>query len=295
MNIAVCIKAVPSTTEVRMDPVTNTIVRDGRQSVVNPFDSAALEVAIRIKEQLGGQVAVLSMGIPDTVRLLRDCLARGADRGLLLSDRAFSGADTLATSYALSCAVEQVGGIARPAAEGVDNDGEGVGGAGAGNANAAGVGTGNAGVSLIVCGKMAVDGDTAQIGPELAAVLGVPCVTNVEEVAEVRATSLLLRRSADGVQEVVQVELPAVITVAKDICIPRMPSIAGVRFGETGPVEVKTAAEVGADPARIGLAGSPTQVVRSFTPERGAGGTVVAGTPREQAAALLDIVRGGAR
>lgn len=290
MNIAVCIKAVPSTTEVRMDPVTNTIVRDGRQSVVNPFDSAALEVAVRIKEQLGGQVTVLSMGIPDTVRLLRDCLARGADRGLLLSDRAFAGADTLATSYALSCAVEQIGGVARPGEEG-----EGVGGAGAGSADAAETGTGNEGVSLIVCGKMAVDGDTAQIGPELAAVLGVPCVTNVEEVVEVRATSLLLRRSADGIQEVVQVELPAVITVAKDICIPRMPSIAGVRFGETGPVEVKTAAEVGADPARIGLAGSPTQVVRSFTPERGAGGTVVAGTPREQAAALADIVRGGAR
>ena len=281
---------MPSTTEVRIDPVTNTIVRDGRQSVVNPFDSAALEVAVRIKEQLGGQVCALSMGIPDTVRLLRDCLARGADRALLLSDRAFAGADTLATSYALSCAVEQVGGIARPGEEG-----EGVSGAGAGSADAAGAGAGNEGVSLIVCGKMAVDGDTAQIGPELAAVLGVPCVTNVEEVAEVRATSLLLRRSADGVQEVVQVELPAVITVAKDICIPRMPSIAGVRFGETGPVEVKTAAEVGADPARIGLAGSPTQVVRSFTPERGAGGTTVAGTPREQAAALLDIVRGGAR
>ena len=257
-----------------MDPVTNTIVRDGRQSVVNPFDSAALEVAVRIKEQLGGQVYALSMGIPDTVRLLRDCLARGADRGLLLSDRAFAGADTLATSYALSRAVEQIGGVARPAA---------------------GVGARNAGVSLIVCGKMAVDGDTAQIGPELAAVLGVPCVTNVEELVEARTTSLLLRRSADGVQEVVQVELPAVITVAKDICIPRMPSIAGVRFGETGPVEVKTAAEVGADPARIGLAGSPTQVVRSFTPERGAGGTAVAGTPREQAAALLNIVRGGAR
>ena len=295
MNIAVCIKAVPSTTEVRMDPVTNTIVRDGRQSVVNPFDSAALEVAVRIKEQLGGQVAVLSMGIPDTMRLLRDCLARGADRGLLLSDRAFAGADTLATSYALSRAVEQVGGLARPAAEGAGDEGEGVGGTGAGSSDAAGVGAGNAGVSLIVCGKMAVDGDTAQIGPELAAVLGVPCVTNVEEVVEIRATSLLLRRNADGIQEVVQVELPAVITVAKDICVPRMPSIAGVRFGETGPVEVMTAAEVGADPARIGLAGSPTLVVRSFTPERGEGGTVVAGTPREQAAALLDIVRGGAR
>ena len=300
MNIAVCIKAVPSTTEVRMDPETNTIVRDGRQSVVNPFDAAALEVAVRIKEQLGGQVCALSMGIPDTVRLLRDCLARGADRGLLLSDRAFAGADTLATSYALSRAVEQIGGMARPAVEGAGSEGEGDGDNTAGGAGTAGAGVGgeeteDAGVSLIVCGKMAVDGDTAQIGPELAAVLGIPCVTNVEEIVEARADSLLLRRSADGIQEVVQVELPAVITVAKDICVPRMPSITGVRFGETGPVEVKTAAEVGADPARSGLAGSPTQVVRSFTPERGAGGAVVSGTPREQAAALADIVRGGAR
>lgn len=270
MDIAVCVKAVPSTTEVRMDPVTNTIVRDGRQSVVNPFDAAALEVAVRLKERLGGTVTALSMGIPDTVRLLRDCLAREADRGLLLSDRAFAGADTLATSYALSRAIAWIGGIARP-----DTD--------------------DAGASLIVCGKMAVDGDTAQIGPELAAVLGIPCVTNVEEIVEARITSLLLRRNADGIQEVVQVDLPAVITVAKDVCVPRMPSIAGVRFGETGPVEVKTAAEVGADPARIGLAGSPTQVVRSFAPERGTGGVVLQGTPREQATALLDIVKGGAR
>ena len=103
MNTVVCIKAVPSTTEVKMDPVTNTLVRDGRQSVVNPFDQTALEVAVRLKEQLGGRVCALSMGIPDTERLLRDCLARGADQGLLLSDRAFAGADTLATSYSLSC------------------------------------------------------------------------------------------------------------------------------------------------------------------------------------------------
>lgn len=270
MNIAVCVKAVPSTTEVRMDPVTNTIVRDGRQSVVNPFDAAALEVAVRIKEQLGGTVTVLSMGIPDTERLLRDCLARGADRGLLLSDRAFAGADTLATSYALGRAVAQIGGVARPA-------------------------SGSTGASLILCGKMAVDGDTAQIGPELAAVLGIPCVTNVEQVVEAGESFLLLRRRTDGIGEIVRVELPAVVTVAKDVCIPRMPSIAGVRFGETGPVEVRSATEVGADPARIGLSGSPTQVVRSFAPHREQGGTTVTGTPREQAAALLGIVKGGTR
>lgn len=124
-----------------MDPKTNTIIRDGRQSVANPFDTAALEVALVLKDELGGRVSVLSMGIPDTCRLLRDAIARGADDALLLSDRAFAGADTLATSYALSMGLDELG----------DAD-------------------------LVLCGKMAVDGDTAQIGPELGGILGVPCV-----------------------------------------------------------------------------------------------------------------------
>jgi electron transfer flavoprotein beta subunit len=259
VNIVVCVKAVPSTTEVRMDPVTNTIVRDGRQSVVNPFDASALEEAVSIKEQLGGTVCALSMGIPDTVRLLRDCLARGADRGLLLSDRAFAGADTLATSYALSCGVdaieEQIGAV-----------------------------------DLVLCGKMAVDGDTAQIGPELAAVRGIPCLANVCEVLEVAPGRIRVRRTVDGGQEVVEAPLPAVVTVEKDIRLPRLPSIAGVRFGCEGPVEVRGAAAVGADPARIGLTGSPTQVVRSFTPERADACERIEGTPTEQARALAALV-----
>ncbi len=287
MNIVVCVKAVPSTTNVRMDPVTNTIVRDGRQSVVNPFDASALEEALCIREELLSQgnrrpprcagahvhpvriaparlasgdsphtVTVLSMGIPDTERLLRDCLSRGADRGVLLSDRAFAGADTLATSYALSCAIRQ---MEEPA-------------------------------DLILCGKMAVDGDTAQIGPELALVLGMACVTDVCEVLEVSEDHLLLRRATDEGHAVVEAPLPAVVTVTKDIRIPRMPSIAGVRFGQTGPVEVKNAAAAGADPARTGLAGSPTQVVRSFTPERSSESAPVEGTPSEQAAQLAALV-----
>ena len=289
MNIVVCVKAVPSTTNVRMDPVTNTIVRDGRQSVVNPFDASALEEALCIREELLSQgnrrsprcagahvhpvriaparlasgdsphtVTVLSMGIPDTERLLRDCLSRGADRGVLLSDRAFAGADTLATSYALSCAIRQ---MEEP-------------------------------VDLILCGKMAVDGDTAQIGPELASVLGMACVTDACEVLEVSEDHLLLRRATDEGHAVVEAPLPAVVTVTKDIRIPRMPSIAGVRFGQTGPVEVKNAAAAGADPARTGLAGSPTQVVRSFTPERSSESVPVEGTPSEQAAQLAALVGG---
>ena len=196
------------------------------------------------------------MGIPDTERLLRDCLSRGADRGVLLSDRAFAGADTLATSYALSCAIRQ---MEEP-------------------------------VDLILCGKMAVDGDTAQIGPELASVLGMACVTDVCEVLEVSEDHLLLRRATDEGHAVVEAPLPTVVTVTKDIRIPRMPSIAGVRFGQTGPVEVKNAAAAGADPARTGLAGSPTQVVRSFTPERSSESVPVEGTPSEQGAQLAALV-----
>ena len=258
MNSIVCIKAVPSTTQVKMDPVTNTLVRDGKQSVVNPFDQTALEVAVRLKERMGGEVCALSMGIPDTERLLRDCLARGADRAILLSDRAFAGADTLATSYSLSLAVDAL------AKQGWYTD-------------------------LVVCGKMAVDGDTAQIGPELASVLGVPCVTDVTKLLAADEQRLTLCRETDAGPAVVEVDLPCVITVNKDVCTPRMPSITGVRASIEGRVEVRNAEQAGADPARIGLAGSPTQVVRSFTPERGGGCIAVEGDAARQAKGLAAI------
>lgn len=260
MRTIVCMKAVPSTTEVRMDPKTNTIVRDGRQSVANPFDTAALEVALALKGELGGRVSVLSMGIPDTCRLLRDAIARGADDALLLSDRAFAGADTLATSYALSMGLDELG----------DAD-------------------------LVLCGKMAVDGDTAQIGPELGGILGVPCVTSVSEVLEASDHRVVVRHDTDEGSEVVEVPLPAVLTVTKDIATLRMPSIAGVRAAAGAEVRVLDAATLGTDPACCGLAGSPTQVVRSFVPERSHEAATIAGTPAEQAAALLEVFEEVAR
>ncbi|WP_333644555.1 electron transfer flavoprotein subunit beta/FixA family protein [Parolsenella catena] len=260
MRSVVCMKAVPSTTEVRMDPKTNTIIRDGRQSVANPFDTAALEVALALKDEFGGRVSVLSMGIPDTCRLLRDAIARGADDALLLSDRAFAGADTLATSYALSMGLDELG----------DAD-------------------------LVLCGKMAVDGDTAQIGPELGGILGVPCVTGVSEVLEASDHRVVVRHDTDEGTEVVEVPLPAVLTVTKDIATLRMPSIAGVRAVAGAEVRVLDAATLGADPACCGLAGSPTQVVRSFVPERSHEAATIAGTPAEQAAALLEVFEEVAR
>ena len=269
MNIVVCVKAVPSTTEVKMDPKTNTIVRDGKQSVVNPFDASALEVALSLKDERAAaglitRVTCVSMGIPATERLLRDCVARGADAGLLLSDRAFAGADTLATAYALTCGIQ-----ALPAAP-----------------------------DLIICGKMAVDGDTAQIGPELAGAFGVPCVAGVtevvglEEAADPERTALTLRRDSDEGSELVRVCLPCVITVSKDVATLRMPSISGVRAGEAATIDVLTAETSGADAARCGLTGSPTQVVRSFVPEREHVSERIEGTAAEQAARLVNIVRG---
>ena len=253
MRILVCVKAVPGSTEVKMDPKTNTIVRDGGSAVLNPFDASALEVALALKDAAAAgddpvRVTVLSMGIPATAKILRDCIARGADDAILLSDRAFAGADTLATTYALSLGAAAMG-------EAPD---------------------------LVLCGKMAVDGDTAQIGPELAGALGIPCVADVAELVSLADGALTVRHATDAGVATVELALPALLTVAKDIAQLRMPSIAGVRAAE----------DAGADSARCGLAGSPTQVVRSFVPERSGAAERVEGTAAGQAAKLVDLLGG---
>lgn len=255
MKIIVCIKQVPSTNEVNLDPITKTIIRDGKQSVTNPFDTYALEQAVELKEQHGGEVSVLSMGIPAVERLLRDAVSRGADRGLLLSDRAFAGADTLATSYTLSLGVREIG----------DFD-------------------------LILCGKMAIDGDTAQIGPELAEQLGIPHVTDVKKIIEANEKEIICEKSYDGGSQIVKVKLPALLTVIKDINMPRMPSIAGVRRGMSARIDVMGAAAVGADTSRTGLAGSPTQVVKTYTPERSREAVMITGSTAEQVCSIANII-----
>lgn len=264
MHIVVCVKAVPSSTEVKMDPVTNTIVRDGNAAVINPFDASALEAALQIKDghaqaaadEDAIEVTALSMGIPATEALLRDCVARGADGGMLLSDRAFAGADTLATAYALTRGIASMRTVP----------------------------------DLIICGKMAVDGDTAQIGPEIAGSFDVPCITDVQEVVSLKGDELVLRHAVEGGEETVRVGLPCVITVSKDLAQLRMPSIAGIRAAASVDIPVLTAEAAGADPARCGLAGSPTQVVRSFVPERTHKALKVCGSASEQAKQLVQII-----
>lgn len=256
MKIIVCIKQVPSTNEVKLDPETKTILRDGRQAVINPFDNYAIEEAVRLKEKLGGSVCAISMGIPAVERLLREAMSRGVDSSLLLSDRAFAGADTLATSYTLSLGVRHID----------DFD-------------------------LIICGRMAIDGDTAQIGPELAEVLDIPQITNVTEIVSADENEIVCRKATDyGTQEV-RMRLPGLITVAKDINMPRMASIRGVRESLQAPLEILDAQRAGADPARIGLQGSPTQVVRTFTPQKCVKCEHLQGSAEAQAEQLLQVLR----
>lgn len=252
MRTIVCVKQVPASNEVRLDEKTNTIIRDGGEAVINPFDSHALEAALALKDQFGGTVAVLSMGIPAAAEMLRDCVARGADEALLLTDRAFAGADTLATSYALSCGVKQLG----------DFD-------------------------LLLCGKMAVDGDTAQIGPELAQRLGVPHVSDVFRM-ECDGAAVTVWRELGGCVQKLRVPLPAVLTVTRELNVPRLPSIAGVLHARQAEVRLCSAAQAGADEQQCGLKGSPTQVVATFLPQ--CTRTVQEITDTE---ALLDIIKGG--
>ena len=256
MKIVVCIKQVPSTNRVHMDPVTNTIIRDGRQSVTNPFDTHAIEEAVRLKERMGGHVTAVSMGIPATEKLLRDAVSRGVDDAVLLSDPQFAGADTLATAYTLFRGIQSLGGV-----------------------------------DVVICGKMAVDGDTAQIGPELAEFMGIPHVTEVKRILEVTKKSITCEKITDRGHQVLRIKLPALVTVVREINMPRMPSIEGVLNSQQHPVCCLDAAALSADSACIGLTGSPTQVVRTFVPQRQVEAVTIEGDEGLQAKIIHQVIR----
>lgn len=253
MNIVVCVKQVPGTTEVKMNKETNTIIREGVESIINPFDMYAVEEALRIKEKVGGKVTVLSMGIPSVADLLKDTIALGADDAVLLSDRAFAGSDTLATSYALSMGIKKMGDI-----------------------------------DLIICGKQATDGDTAQVGPSLAEKLGYPHTTYVRKIEEIKDVSIRCQRMTEDGYEVVEMPLPAVITVVKEINEPRLPSIKGMMRAKKAVVSVWTCDDLGADKNLCGLKGSPTQVVKTFVPVHDVKSEMIEGEAAEQAKKLTE-------
>ncbi|MDF2676362.1 MAG: Electron transfer flavoprotein beta-subunit [Bacillota bacterium] len=255
MKIIVCIKQVPGTNEVKMDPVTNTIIRENVESIINPFDTYAIEEAVRIKEKFGAEVYGLSMGIPAAAEMLKEAISLKVDKGVLLTDRKFAGADTLATSYALSLGVEKIG----------DYD-------------------------LIICGKQATDGDTAQVGPSLAKALGIAYVTNVSKIIDINKEKMHCMKITDDGYEEVEVKMPALITVVKEINMPRLPSIKSMKTAKKSEIEFVTFNDVIADEKRVGLIGSPTQVLRTFVPNHETNSEMIQGTAEEQSVKLAKIL-----
>ncbi|HWR41367.1 MAG TPA: electron transfer flavoprotein subunit beta/FixA family protein [Patescibacteria group bacterium] len=254
MDIIVCIKQVPDTTEVKIDPVTNTLIRQGVPSIVNPFDKNALEAALQLKEQHGGKVTVLSMGPPQAKDALKECLAMGADEAVLMSDRAFGGADTLATSRTLAAGIRKLGHY-----------------------------------DLLICGKQAIDGDTAQVGPEIAEALDIPQVTYAAKLEISGDSKVRIEREHEEGYEVVETTLPLMVTVVKSINEPRLPTVKGTMKANRKEIPMLTAADIDVDLDSIGLKGSPTQVHRIFTPKQRVQGQLIqADSPREAVAQLMN-------
>jgi len=256
MHIIVCVKQVPDAKDVRLDPKTNTLAREGVEAIMNPYDRHALEEAVAIKEQQGGSVTVLTMGPPQASAVLREAIACGADQGVLISDRAFAGADTWATSYTLARAVQTL--------ESFD---------------------------LILCGKQAIDGDTAQVGPGLAHRLGLPFATCIQKTRRVSPEQIEVERMMDDGYDVLRLPLPALLTVVKDINEPRVASLKGKMRAKKAEIRTLSAADIGADPQSIGLAGSPTQVVRVFSPEPRGDRRIFSGSVEEQVDQLVACLK----
>lgn len=257
MHIVVCVKQVPNTTQVRINPETNTLVRDGVESIMNPFDENALEMALQLKEQHPGtKVTVLTMGPPQAAEILKEAVGRGADAVVLLSDKAFAGSDTWATSYALSMAIRKL--------EKAD---------------------------LVLFGKQAIDGDTAQVGPGVADWLGLPCIAYARKVEIADGKAVVERAFEDGYEKLAA-PLPCALTVLKEANVPRMASLRGKMAAKKLNLQPTTAEMVGADPAKLGLNASPTRVVKIFSPPPKTGGVKWAGEePAAMAQKLVDLLK----
>ena len=257
MNVIVCLKQVPGTTKVEVDPQTNTLIRQGIENIVNPFDTYALEEGVRLKERYGGKVTAISMGPPQAEAVLREAIAAGADEASLLSDAAFAGADTWATAYTLARAVEKLGQY-----------------------------------DIVICGRQTIDGDTGQVGPELAEILGTTFVAYVSQIEEIDSRHMRIRRLMGERYEVVEALLPTVITVVKEINVPRLPSLRGLTRAKSTVIPVWNAEELGVDESKVGLAGSATRVIKIFFPQRAQRGEVLGGDLASQVDYLVDKLRG---
>ncbi len=253
MNISVCIKQVPETTKIKINPDTNTLIREGVQSIINPFDLYALEEGVRLKEAHGGTVRVLTMGPPQAEAALREAISLGADEAFLVSDRAFAGADTWVTAYTLSAAIREMGQT-----------------------------------DLILCGKQAIDGDTAQVGPSLAEHLGIPFVAFARKIRSVGSDEVTVERMFEEGFEVVRMPLPGLLTVVKDINEPRLPSLKGKMRAKKAEIAAIGRQDVEVQDQFLGLDGSPTRVVKMFSPDLRRSGVKWQEDPEEMAKKLVE-------
>ncbi|HDS09177.1 MAG TPA: electron transfer flavoprotein subunit beta/FixA family protein [Firmicutes bacterium] len=258
MKIIVLIKQVPDTTNVRINPETNTLMREGVESIINPFDMYALEEALRLKDRLSGEpeTVVLSMGPPQVETALREAIAMGFDKAILLSDRKFAGSDTLATSYTLSSAIRKLGDY-----------------------------------HLILAGKQAIDGDTAQVGPGVATWLGLPCATYIRKIEDITDKEVVVERLMETGYDRISLKLPAVLTVVKELNEPRLPSLRGKLRAKKEEIIKWGFSDLGVEESMLGLNGSPTQVVKIFSPPPKQGGEKFEGSPPASAQKIFDYLK----
>ena len=258
LRIVVCIKQVPDVAEIRIDEVKHTLIRSGVPSILNPFDEFAVEEAVRICDVVGGDITVITMGPMQAKEALYKCLAMGADRAILLSDAKFAGADTWATSKTLAMTIQKLG------------------------------------FDLVVCGMKAVDGETCQVGPEIAEILGIPHVSYVKRVEmNSDGKSVLAERSTEEGHQLINCSIPCLLTASKALNIPRVPTIINQMMAKKKPIEIFTAETIGANKDEIGLPGSRTQVVKVYTPTLRSGGGKILNTDDLQGsvAQLLELFK----
>jgi electron transfer flavoprotein beta subunit len=260
VHIIVPIKQVPETSNVKMDPVTGTMIRAGVGTVVNPLDLFAIETAVRLKEAHGGRITTLTMGPRGADKALREAMAMGCDDGVLVSDRAFAGSDSWSTSYTLAQAIRKLG----------DFD-------------------------LIVAGERATDGDTGQVGPGIAAWLDLPLATYVAAIprfepapAGARGRELTVERLVEEGYQVLDLPMPALLTVVKEVAAPRLPTLRGKKRAKAAEIPLLTAADLDLEPSYLGLKGSPTKVVKVATPKVTRGGTLVRAPDEDAVADAVD-------
>ncbi|TAL24979.1 MAG: electron transfer flavoprotein subunit beta/FixA family protein [Nitrospirae bacterium] len=255
MNIVVCIKQVPDSAEVRINPETNTLIRDGVPTIINPYDMHAIEAGLQIKDMTGGKVTALTMGPPQAETALREVISMGADDAVLLSDRAFAGSDTWATAYTLSKAIEKIK------------------------------------ADIIICGKQAIDGDTAQVGPEIAEFLDIPHIAYIRKIEEVKPDSIRVQRLMDEGYDIVEAPLPALLTVVRELNTPRLPSLRGKIAAKKAEIKKFGAKDIGIDEKDTGLKGSPTQVKNIFAPEARGDRKMLHGNMEEQVSRLVEELK----